>query len=259
MLQGLIKPHECAAFGTECTPRTPLGATMVSSEGACAAYYLYRRLGGPTAATRRRRAGWLTAPVSTADARRLAPGRCPALDFEAGPARCRCGTHRAIVMGHGGGGALSAELVDHLFVPAFSPDPAAPTVLRALGDSAVVELGGARLAFSTDSYVVRPMFFPGGSIGDLAVNGTVNDLAMSGAQAAYLSCGFILEEGTDLEWSAGSPQAIGAAARGGRRHGGHRRHQGRGRRARRRRVRQHGRDRPGPDRRGHPPRPGPAR
>ena len=68
-------------------------------------------------------------------------------------------------------------------------------------------LGGARLAFSTDSFVVRPLFFPGGSIGDLAVNGTVNDLAMSGAAPAYLSCGFILEEGLELSRrSAGSPR-----------------------------------------------------
>lgn len=113
----------------------------------------------------------------------------------------------SIVMGHGGGGALSAELVDHLFLPALgSPE------LAGLGDSAVLRLGGARLAFSTDSYVVRPMFFPGGSIGDLAVNGTVNDLAMSGAQAAYLSGGFILEEGTPLDVVGRIAQHMGAAA-----------------------------------------------
>jgi hydrogenase expression/formation protein HypE len=96
-------------------------------------------------------------------------------------------------MGHGGGGLMSAELIRHLFVPEFE-NP----ILNLLGDSAVVELGGARIAFSTDTYVVRPLIFPGGSIGDLAVNGTVNDLAMSGASPAYLSCGFVLEEGTDL-------------------------------------------------------------
>jgi len=122
-----------------------------------------------------------------------------------------------ILMGHGGGGQLSAELVEHLFVPAFAPGgpgvPGRPGVLAGLADSAVVTLGGARLAFSTDSYVVRPMFFPGGSIGDLAVNGTVNDLAMSGAQAAYLSCGFILEEGTDVEVVGRVAAALGAAAR----------------------------------------------
>ncbi|OEU89109.1 hydrogenase expression/formation protein HypE [Streptomyces oceani] len=113
-----------------------------------------------------------------------------------------------IVMGHGGGGALSAELVEHLFAPAL-----AGPALAELTDSSVVTLGGARLAFSTDSYVVRPLFFPGGSIADLAVNGTVNDLAMSGAQAAYLSCGFLLEEGTEVATVARVAEAMGTAAR----------------------------------------------
>ncbi|MDX3237327.1 hydrogenase expression/formation protein HypE [Streptomyces sp. ME03-5709C] len=111
-------------------------------------------------------------------------------------------------MGHGGGGVLSAELVRHVFAPAFGGE-----VLSGLADSAAVTLGGARLAFSTDSYVVRPLFFPGGSIGDLAVNGTVNDLAMSGARAAYLSCGFILEEGVEMPLVARVAEALGAAAR----------------------------------------------
>jgi hydrogenase expression/formation protein HypE len=111
-------------------------------------------------------------------------------------------------MGHGGGGQLSAELVEHIFAPAFGG-----RVLADLADSATVTLGGARLAFSTDSYVVRPLFFPGGSIGDLAVNGTVNDLAMSGARAAYLSCGFILEEGVEMSQVARVAEALGAAAR----------------------------------------------
>jgi hydrogenase expression/formation protein HypE len=101
--------------------------------------------------------------------------------------------HPVVVMGHGGGGALSAELVQHLFAPAYGNE-----TLAALGDSAAVSLGGARLAFSTDSYVVRPLFFPGGSIGDLAVNGTVNDLAMSGARPLAISVGLILEEGLPL-------------------------------------------------------------
>ncbi|MFF3686961.1 hydrogenase expression/formation protein HypE [Streptomyces sp. NPDC002187] len=113
-----------------------------------------------------------------------------------------------VVMGHGGGGAMSAELVEHVFAPAFGGP-----VLAQLSDSAAVELGGARLAFSTDSFVVRPLFFPGGSIGDLAVNGTVNDLAMSGARAAYMSCGFILEEGVELSVVGRVAQALGAAAR----------------------------------------------
>ena len=84
-----------------------------------------------------------------------------------------------IVMGHGGGGKLGNELVEHLFLPAFR-NPA----LENLGDAAVLDLGGQpRLAMSTDSFVVQPLFFPGGSIGELAVNGTVNDLAVSGADA----------------------------------------------------------------------------
>lgn len=113
-----------------------------------------------------------------------------------------------VVMGHGGGGALSAELVQQIFAPSYGGE-----ALAQLGDAAVLSLGGARLAFSTDSYVVRPLFFPGGSIGDLAVNGTVNDLAMSGARAAYLSCGFILEEGVELDTVTRVAEALGAAAR----------------------------------------------
>ena len=111
-----------------------------------------------------------------------------------------------VVMGHGGGGAMSAELVEQIFLPAFGGSAAD------LGDSAVVEAGGARLAFSTDTYVVKPMFFPGGSIGDLAVNGTVNDLAMSGATPLYLSCGFVLQEGTPLSVVGRIAQAMGLAA-----------------------------------------------
>jgi hydrogenase expression/formation protein HypE len=113
-----------------------------------------------------------------------------------------------IVMGHGGGGALTAELVAHLFLPSFGPAAAD----AGLGDSAVVSVGGARLAFSTDSYVVKPMFFPGGSIGDLAVNGTVNDLSMAGARPRVLSTGFILSEGTRLADLARVAEAMGRAA-----------------------------------------------
>ncbi|GGP33334.1 hydrogenase expression/formation protein HypE [Streptomyces abikoensis] len=112
-----------------------------------------------------------------------------------------------VVMGHGGGGALSAELMSEVFAPAYGND-----ILAVLGDSAVLPLGGARVAFSTDSYVVRPLFFPGGCIGDLAVNGTVNDLAMSGARAAYLSCALVLEEGTELTVVERVARAIGTAA-----------------------------------------------
>jgi hydrogenase expression/formation protein HypE len=111
-----------------------------------------------------------------------------------------------VQMGHGGGGAMSAELVEHLFRPAFG-------ATGELTDSAVVEVPGARLAFSTDSYVVRPLFFPGGSIGDLAVNGTVNDLAMAGARPLALSTAFIVEEGTALADLGRVATALGAAAR----------------------------------------------
>jgi hydrogenase expression/formation protein HypE len=115
-----------------------------------------------------------------------------------------------VVMGHGGGGQMSAELVEHVFVPAF-----ANGTLRALGDSAVLDAGlpgGARLAMSTDSFVVRPLFFPGGSIGDLAVNGTVNDLAMSGATPLFLSAAFILEEGTEISRVGAVAERLGMAA-----------------------------------------------
>ncbi|RDH75155.1 hydrogenase expression/formation protein HypE [Mycolicibacterium moriokaense] len=112
-----------------------------------------------------------------------------------------------IVMGHGGGGAMSAELIEHLFLPAFGSAADA-----GMGDSAVVDIGGARLAFSTDSFVVKPMVFPGGTIGDLAVNGTVNDLAMAGARPVAMSTAFILEEGTPLDELARVAQAVGTAA-----------------------------------------------
>jgi hydrogenase expression/formation protein HypE len=116
-----------------------------------------------------------------------------------------------ILMGHGGGGAMSGELVEQLFLPAFGGAAAAD-----LGDSAVLSVpglgDGARLAFSTDSFVVKPMFFPGGSIGDLAVNGTVNDLAMSGATPLFLSTAFILSEGTALADIGRVATAVGKAA-----------------------------------------------
>jgi hydrogenase expression/formation protein HypE len=112
-----------------------------------------------------------------------------------------------IVMGHGGGGAMSGELIEHLFLPAFGPAADAN-----LGDSAVIDVDGTRLAFSTDSFVVKPIVFPGGTIGDLAVNGTVNDLAMAGAVPMVLSTAFILEEGTALDELARVAQSVGTAA-----------------------------------------------
>jgi hydrogenase expression/formation protein HypE len=102
-----------------------------------------------------------------------------------------------IVMGHGAGGKMMNDLIQHLFAADFHND-----LLAQLGDSTALELSadsGQRLAFSTDSFVVSPLFFPGGDIGELAVNGTVNDLAMSGAKPLFLSAGFILEEGLLME------------------------------------------------------------
>lgn len=113
-----------------------------------------------------------------------------------------------IVIGHGGGGQLSSELVEHLFVPAFNG-----TDDLELHDAATFDVDAGRLAFSTDSYVVQPLFFPGGCIGDLAVNGTVNDVAMTGARPTALSAGFILEEGLELAVLGRVVEAMAAAAR----------------------------------------------
>jgi hydrogenase expression/formation protein HypE len=99
-----------------------------------------------------------------------------------------------IVMGHGSGGRLSAELLRDIFLPLFS-NP----ILDRLDDQAILHVDGVKLAFTTDSFVVKPLFFRGGDIGSLAVHGTVNDLAMGGARPLFLSAGFILEEGFPLE------------------------------------------------------------
>ncbi|MCE9562866.1 MAG: hydrogenase expression/formation protein HypE [Planctomycetes bacterium] len=113
-----------------------------------------------------------------------------------------------ITLAHGGGGRLSAELIEHLFLPAF-----ADTTLSRLTDAAVLPSPSGRLAFTTDSFVVRPLFFPGGSIGELAVNGTVNDLAMSGAEPMYLTAAFVLEEGFAITELAEVVRRMANAAR----------------------------------------------
>lgn len=99
-----------------------------------------------------------------------------------------------ILLGHGSGGKLSAELIREVFLPAFQ-NP----VLSRLDDQAIVNVNGQRLAITTDSFVVKPLFFPGGDIGSLAVHGTVNDLAMGGATPLFLSAAFIIEEGFSME------------------------------------------------------------
>ena len=103
------------------------------------------------------------------------------------------GQYERIVLGHGSGGRLTADLVHRVFLPAFGND-----VLSALEDQATLRIDGARLAFTTDAFVVRPIFFPGGDIGRLAVHGTVNDLAVGGAEPLFLAAAFILEEGLEL-------------------------------------------------------------
>src|SRR5262249_24065186 len=100
----------------------------------------------------------------------------------------------AVQMAHGGGGKLMHHILEKKFLSAFNNKP-----LNSRHDSSVLDLPGRRLAFTTDSYLVRPIFFPGGDIGSLAIHGTVNDLAMSGARPLYLSAGFILEEGLAME------------------------------------------------------------
>ena len=97
-------------------------------------------------------------------------------------------------MGHGSGGSLSADLMRQVFLPAFEN-----AVLAKLNDQAIFDVQGVRLAFTTDSFVVKPLFFPGGDIGSLAVHGTVNDLAMGGAKPICLSAAFIIEEGLPME------------------------------------------------------------
>lgn len=99
-----------------------------------------------------------------------------------------------VLLGHGSGGKLSAQLMERVFLPAFGN----PT-LNQLNDQATFAIDGVRLAMTTDSFVVKPLFFPGGDIGSLAVHGTLNDLAMGGAQPLYLSVAFILEEGLPLD------------------------------------------------------------
>ena len=110
-------------------------------------------------------------------------------------------TYPNIVLGHGSGGKMMADLIQHLFAPAFNNE-----YLNQLNDSTILDFSeilkaypSRKLAFTTDSFVINPLFFPGGNIGDLSIYGTVNDLAMSGAKPIFISAGFILEEGLPME------------------------------------------------------------
>ncbi|HZV34735.1 MAG TPA: hydrogenase expression/formation protein HypE [Verrucomicrobiae bacterium] len=115
-----------------------------------------------------------------------------------GPVFASCPTpifdHKEIVLAHGAGGKMSQQLIQDIFLPRFKN-----AVLNPLHDGAMFSVNGSRFAFSTDSFVVNPIFFPGGDIGELAINGTVNDLAMCGARPLYLSSAFILEEGFRMD------------------------------------------------------------
>jgi hydrogenase expression/formation protein HypE len=113
----------------------------------------------------------------------------------------------SILLGHGSGGRMSGDLLRNVILPALQ-NP----VLERLDDQAIVDIGGSRLAFTTDSFVVKPLFFPGGDIGTLAVNGTVNDLAMGGAQPLFLSLALILEEGLRFDTLRRVMESIRVAA-----------------------------------------------
>jgi hydrogenase expression/formation protein HypE len=119
--------------------------------------------------------------------------------------------HPHVLLAHGGGGRLMQQLIDKLMRPAFD-NP----LLAQQHDGAVIDISGLRLAFTTDSYVVRPLFFPGGDIGTLAVNGTINDLAMCGARPRWLSAGFIIEEGLPMETLARIVESMRAASHAAR-------------------------------------------
>ena len=171
ILRGVKKPTDCKVFGTVCTPDNPIGSCMVSSEGACAAHYTYGRFRSAPAAAER----------GTLNAARTDYVR--PVDFK----------HGRVDMTHGSGGRATAQLVDELFVHAFDNE-----WLRAQNDSAPDRDAAGALVIATDAHVVSPLFFPGGDIGCLAVHGTINDVAMSGAVPLYLAATFVLEEGFPL-------------------------------------------------------------
>ena len=275
VLKGVLKPWECKVFGTACTPETPIGTCMVSPEGACAAYYNYGRLtrttgqgGDPAMTADQQSAGWVQEALRVHDEQARGGGGPQAAPTAGSPQplpgtvreelvleridRARRSRPRVkeerITMSHGAGGKATQTLIEAIFLDAFR-NP----LLEPLEDAARLQVGGARLALTTDSYVVSPLFFPGGDIGDLAVNGTVNDLAMSGAVPLYLSAGFILEEGFPVADLSRIVRSMRDGGRRGRRPGRHRRHQGRGEGQGRRLLHQHRRSRR------HRARPGPRR
>ena len=142
-----------------------------------------------------------------------------------------------MILGHGSGGQLSNALLRDVIGPALAAaSPGGP-----LNDAAVVDVAGTRVAFTTDSFVVSPIRFPGGDIGELAVNGTVNDLAMMGAQPLAISLAYVIEEGLAARGARRDHRLGGPRGGPGGRADRHRRHEGRGPRRRRPAVREHGR------------------
>ena len=117
------------------------------------------------------------------------------------------GLNDMIILDHGGGGQISNRLIRDTMLPAFDN-----TILSELGDGAICDISGTRIALSTDSYVVDPLFFPGGNIGELAINGTVNDIAMCGAEPVFLSVGLIIEEGFPVSDLKKIVHAMGSSA-----------------------------------------------
>ena len=190
VLKGVLKPAQCKLFGKECTPEHPVGALMVSSEGSCAAYYNYEhRKSEALTQTSRRRGAELQMSAAA-----------PKIRFR----------DAQIEMAHGAGGKASRRLVEGLFAPLLFGGSTEP-----LGDAAHVSINGTRIAITTDSFVVKPLRFPGGSIGELAVNGTVNDLAVSGAKAEALVVTYVLEAGLPTEILEAEVRAMAEAARRG--------------------------------------------
>ncbi|MFP4322746.1 MAG: AIR synthase related protein, partial [Anaerolineales bacterium] len=117
-------------------------------------------------------------------------------------------SYPTVVMGHGSGGKMTHDLIAHLFAPLLEND-----LLAQYGDSTAFDVTEGRAAMTTDSFVINPLIFPGGNIGELAVYGTVNDLAMSGATPRYLAAGFILEEGLPMETLGAIVTSFAAALR----------------------------------------------
>ena len=190
VLKGVLKPPRCKLFGKECTPEHPVGALMVSSEGSCAAYYTYvhRKAvgGGPMG---------VSSPGVRVIQRGDRAGHVPRSAHRDGARRRRQGQPS----------------------PGRRTDRAAADRARAPNRSAtrrIVDIGGTRLAVTADSFVVTPLRFPGGSIGELAVNGTVNDLAVAGARPAGLLVTFVLEAGLPVGRARGRGARDGAPPRG---------------------------------------------